>query len=179
MYIKQNVRLSLNYYTLIRLADELAEGPQRTSSFLVESGLIAPESMIYHQYALVTVPAGIDRVRGLIALNFEINLNQFDDITLRSLLNTIYSRALKLNFERRYTRHYSPVLLPFRETSLRINFLRNSNEINADLPPLSLKDFNSNGFHETQNDHLSIFKNLNQAYDIDSLMDRLSQRETS
>ena len=133
---------------VIRFADELAEGPQRTSRFLIENKLIKENSQIYHQYAQITHPA-IDRAKGRIALSFTISLNNPAYPTnpakleqhLCNLLNISYSRALKMNYERQYARHYAPVLMPFRETSISLRIYNHGDILGPTLDPVLLTDF--------------------------------------
>lgn len=134
---------------VIRFADELAEGPQRTSSFLLEKRLIEPDSEIYHHYAKVTTPASIDRSSGRISLTYHLDVENSLYPTPRGerkehvskLLRMIYSRAAKLNFERRFTRHYAPVLAPFKETSVSLSLYRDGQFRNCNLHPVMLNDF--------------------------------------
>jgi hypothetical protein len=142
---------------LIRFADELAEGPQRTSAFLLEKHLIEKDSQIYHHYAEITTPACIDRAGGRIALTYHLHVDnphypptpEDRKKHVSKLLQITYSRAAKLNFERRYTRHYAHVLAPFKETSVNLNLWRERELIDCNLRPIMLNDFgNESESHE-------------------------------
>lgn len=134
--------------SVIRFADELAEGPQRTSKFLIDSKLIEPESALYHQYAQIT-NVSIDRTSGRVALTYHINIDNSsypkDKSSLEShlmdLLKMVYSRAAKMNYERQFARHYADILVPFRETSISITFLKSGSTIELPLEPIILNDF--------------------------------------
>ena len=137
---------------VIRFADELAEGPQRTSKFLIENKLITEESEIYHHYAQISQPS-IDRAKGRIALSFTISLDDSsyptDPVELENhlckLLNIAYIRASKMNYERQYARHYAAVLTPFRETSISLRIYNHGDTLGPTLDPVLLTDFcNSN-----------------------------------
>lgn len=130
---------------ILRFADELAEGPQRTSEFLRRAGLYAEDSKIYHEYASVT-NVGIDRRNQRILLTYEINIDDDtlarDDCStwLQNLLLFIYKRVVKLDQERRYTRFYSDVLLPFKATQITFNFHCKSTLLPIELQSLLLDD---------------------------------------
>jgi hypothetical protein len=132
---------------IIRFADELAEGPQRTSQFMISQNLVKPESEIYHQYAKIT-QVSIDREGGRVALSYSIDV---DDATyptdnaekrefIGSLLNMIYSRAAKMNYERQFARHYAAVLSPFKQTSVSLSLYRDGMPVDLSLMPVVLTD---------------------------------------
>lgn len=132
---------------ILRLADELAEGPQRTSSYIlehnkkIEDGEIKPiinnTSFIYHKYASVT-HIFIDKGNGRIALtyNIEIPVNQ---VGFAELLNCIYKRIVKLDAERRYCKYYAPSLDKLKRTEAKINIYRKGEDI-IDMPLIELGD---------------------------------------
>jgi hypothetical protein len=130
---------------ILRFADELAEGPQRTSEFLRRAGLYADSSKIYHEYASIT-NIGIDRLNQRILLTYEVDIDDDrlarDDCStwLQNFLRFIYARIIKLDQERRYTRYYSDVLLPFKATQITFNFHCKSTMLPIDLKPLLLDD---------------------------------------
>lgn len=132
---------------ILRLADELAEGPKRTSSYILghnitlkdggEEPIIKDDSLIYHKYASVT-DIFIDKGNGRIALtyNIEIPVNQ---ITFAELLNFIYKRIVKLDAERRYCKYYAPSLEKLKRTEAKINILHKGEDI-IDIPLIELGD---------------------------------------
>ena len=129
---------------LLRFADELAEGPQRTSTFMFEKELYKTESRVYHEYASIT-HIWIDRQNGRIVVTFEIRLDRNPAGTdrgehLSTLLGFIYHRILKLNQERQYARYYCDFLQPFRMTDVSFNFHCSDNPVDLDLPPIQLTD---------------------------------------
>lgn len=75
-YESTNVRAQ-QLAAILRFADELAEGPQRTSSYLVGMQMFSPDSQIYHMYASAT-HVGIDRGGDRIALSYHIELDKFN-----------------------------------------------------------------------------------------------------
>lgn len=155
---------------VIRFADELAEGPQRTSKFLIENRLIAEDSELNHQYAQIAHPA-IDRAKGRIALSFTISLDNPSyptnpdelELHLCKLLKMAYSRAAKMNYERQYARHYAPVLTPFRETSISLSIYNHGNSLGPALAPVLLTDFCNS------NESAKLIENINAAYTIETL----------
>lgn len=131
---------------ILRLADELSEGPQRTSAFLLEKGRYMPPAAQYHEYAAMT-HIRPDRGTGRIMVTYEVVLTDvgvepgsFAVDPLRELLQFAYDRAVKLDQERRYARFYCPVLSPFNTTAIAFNFHHGARLLELNLPPLILND---------------------------------------
>lgn len=130
---------------ILRFADELAEGPQRTSSFVRDVLGYSPESEIHHRYADIT-SVHVDRGNSRIALtyNFDLQSSGVDPERLISqteeLLSYTYTRVMKLEEERQYTRFHSDLLVPFKETRVQINFWIDNRNTLVDLQPLTLSD---------------------------------------
>lgn len=130
---------------LLRFADELAEGPQRTSGFRLAHALYAEDNRIFHEYASIT-HVHIDRPNQRICLDYEIDIDHIkapDDEHaqhVRGLLSFIYGRIIKLNQERQYTRFYADVLLPFRSVRVVLNFHSAGEVISLDHCPYILDD---------------------------------------
>lgn len=133
--------------SILRFADELAEGPQRTSDYILEhnvimksSGeepIIKKESLIYHKYASVT-NIFIDKGNGRIALTYNIEI-PVSQVTFSELLNYIYKRIVKLDAERRYCKYYAPSLEKFKRTEAKINICSKGEDI-IEIPPIELGD---------------------------------------
>lgn len=127
---------------ITRFADELAEGPQRTSTFMINSGLIDEASMPYHAYANQTEVL-IERDAGRIALSYEIEIDTTKDdwqTELGKTLNLIYKRINKLDEERQYTKFYSKYLQPFQKTTIAFNFVIDGVDATLDLQKITLTD---------------------------------------
>ena len=129
---------------LARFADELAEGPQRTSEFMLENDLYEAGSTIFHEYAASTHIL-IDRPNGRIVVAYEIIIDrdQADSCRERKLCNFldfVYTRIVKLNQERQYNRYYSQLLQPFRFTEITMNFHCGEDILETNLVPLRLTD---------------------------------------
>src|SRR5574341_111361 len=94
---------------ILRLADELAEGPHRTSLYIQNHPNSKYKSPKHHQYAS-SASYTIERSRNLIAVNYEIRLVpsagnlQCGDLLFVDFMEFIYERLVKLDQERRYTR---------------------------------------------------------------------------
>jgi hypothetical protein len=110
--------------SILRLADELAEGPQRTSDYLFAANKIADDSKKYHRYAQIT-DIFIDRGNERIVLQYHIDIKDETADTLRKLLMFVYERIIKLNEERVYTKFHSKLLSPFKKTEVTFNFTNN------------------------------------------------------
>ena len=111
---------------IIRFADELAEGPQRTSQYLRKTGGHATESVLYHDYSSAThmcIDCGNERIA--VTYQFEVSFKAALEKELeriKGLLNFTYERLGKMDLERRYARfHCAKPLLPFREISVRLD----------------------------------------------------------
>ena len=140
----QRVRLR-ELAALLRFADELAEGPQRTSDFMRNEGLYGDAaSEIYHEYASST-HIFIDRAIGRVAIDYEIDLRRKknDDerrVRLTRILGFVYERLMKLDQERQYARYYSRLLSPFRSTEAKFNFHCGEQVLDVEMSPLKLAD---------------------------------------
>ena len=120
---------------ILRLADELAEGPQRRNFFYVRENiqdehgvaLIPPSSWKYHEYAKITQIL-IDRPNERIAITYDIDLPKDGSELeyLHKMLEFVQLRITKTDIERKYVKHYSELLLPFRRVSVQFNFYRGS-----------------------------------------------------
>lgn len=139
---------------ILRFADELAEGEQRTSHFMIQQHKYSKKSLQFHRYAFSS-HVDIDRAHGRIRLRYHIDLRLSCEpdrketpdpgsvIPIRSLakfLDFIYHRIEKLNQERQYAKHYCSLLEPFRETSASFNFWYRGRQIPIDLSPVVLSD---------------------------------------
>lgn len=155
--------------TILRFADELAEGPQRTSEFMQTTGLYNEESRIYHDYADIT-HIRIDRGTGRVVLTYEINIDVNQTDQLRDLLSFTFKRIVKLNQERQYARNYSDLLLPFKSTEVTFNFHCGSELLDSDLTPLKLTDIVVPG--ESTKD----ISNIDSAYSVDKIVEDMIAR---
>ncbi len=131
---------------LLRFADELAEGLQRTSLYLLQEQNYPRDSELHHRYSSVTHVA-IDRQRGRIALNYHVDFDVLSDTlegrleALEKLLQYVCVRITKLDEERRYARFYcTQVLDPFQKTSARIEIHSEGEFLDLGLGSIELSD---------------------------------------
>lgn len=160
---------------VLRLADELAEGRNRTSAFMVAHHRFDEESRIFHLYASNTEIL-VDMAR--VAINYDIGdsdpvlptrdgrIAPFLDTTAQ-FLEFAYKRIMKLDQERKYCRHYSPALEHLKETSVAFRFWINGEMNDLGLQPLSLTDKTVPG------DPSRDIPDLYSAYEIGSLVGQL------
>lgn len=156
---------------VVRFADELAEGPQRTSRFLIENNLIEKDSELFHHYAQIT-RVSIDRAGGRVALTYHINVDNTAypgtpaelEKHLCTLLKMVYTRAAKMNQERQFARHYADVLAPFRETSISLTFLKHGLPFDLPLNPIALNDISLPG------ESAGLIEKLDANYTIEQLV---------
>lgn len=130
---------------IVRFADELAEGPQRTSMFMQEHGKYSEDSKIYHKYASCT-HIKIDSINQRVSVSYEFNIKpegrtkEVIDNELRELLEFTYKRISKLDQERKYFNYYNKISIPIRETQINFNFQKDDFDINFKVSPLILND---------------------------------------
>jgi hypothetical protein len=115
---------------LLRFADELAEGTQRTSVFMnkYHNYPYDHNSIIYHKYAEIT-KIDIDREHERICVryNFTIKvkdgqIEKDDNKEFIELFDFSIKRMLKLEAERKYCRYYCDWLSPFKRTHISFNY---------------------------------------------------------
>lgn len=167
---------------ILRFADELAEGKQRTCSFLIDHGLYDPKSEIFQKYAKIT-EIRIDRGLGRISINYSINItNQFDkeeQDQLKDLIRFTYYRAVKLDEERRYTKYYSDVLKKFKYVTVLYQFDINNLPIQLDLEPIRFDDLYpipGIGFVSNKDDAEKIILKKSDSFKIDTMIELLKSR---
>jgi len=162
---------------ILRFADELAEGNQRTSNFMVERLKYDKESMIFHSYAQTT-EVFIDRPGGRVVLTYNIDIDSKKDDaeSLKNLLKFIYKRIIKLDEERRYAKHYCDILVPFKKTSIQFNFTKDGLPTNLDVGKIETHDrFPVPGEEDSDIDNFQQrFEELN----IENLLSSLFETET-
>lgn len=140
---------------IVRLADELAEGAQRTCSYMLEKNLVKKESQIFHEYASVTQHM-IDARNGRINITYDIELkwdvqkgpDESQKNKLRELLEYIHIRINKLNQERKYCGYYCETLKKISETQVSFNFSNNDIQIDTSYAALILTDLTVPGDNE-------------------------------
>lgn len=157
---------------LLRLADELAEGPQRTSDLMQAQGAYSKESEKYHQFAS-DVHMLIDRSNGRLVMTFEIDLQKTGPKRrwtqdLRARLSYAYERIQKLDQERRYTGFYSNILRVFRSTEASFNFHHDTEIVEIGLDPLRLTDI------VLPDGPQKAIPTIDSAYDLATLIPRLA-----
>lgn len=156
---------------LLRLADELAEGPQRTSELMQADQLYSATSMQYHEYAS-SVHILIQRSSARLVMTFEIDLAETKDMPrwreeLKARLTFAYKRIQKLDQERRYTGYYSEILRVFRSTEASFNFHHAGEIVEVGLDPLRLTDI------VLPNGPQREIPSIDSAYDLATLIPRL------
>lgn len=144
-YFRSQVRLK-EIAAVLRLADELAEGPQRTSRFVLQTMGYDEASNIYHRYGS-SVEVNIDRQGRRLALSYNIQVcgnEALEDRHLeatKELLNFAYARMVKLDQERKYCKFYGQRLLaPYIMTSAKFFFWTGVEEHECDLPTIVIDD---------------------------------------
>lgn len=154
---------------ILRFADELAEGPQRTSDYILrhnivikdgdEGPIIQDNAIIYHKYASVT-NVFVDKGNGRVALTYHIEI-PVRQTSFSKLLNFIYKRIVKLDAERRYCKYYTPAIEKSKRTEARI-FISCEGEDVIDLPPIELGDKYALTEESVQDMILSRYKNIDE-----------------
>jgi hypothetical protein len=132
---------------ILKFADELAEGGQRTSDYFLEKDMYPKNDKIYHRYSQA-YRAVICNNDNRLAITYTISFffNNADeilidnDISLKKFLEFIYDRIIKLDDERKYCKYYSHWLDAMREISIVFNFWCNNNHIEIGLKPIVISD---------------------------------------
>ena len=137
---------------IVRFADELAEGRQRTSEYMRQHDVYEPDSAGYHDYSSAT-DITIDRRNQRIAITYQFHIDKKKDLEeeisrLKAFLEIACGRLAKLAIERRYARFHCPrPLVPFQKITVSLDiqvhgeFLQPpleatiSDEVNLDDPP--------------------------------------------
>jgi hypothetical protein len=140
----QSVR-SREVAAVLRLADELAEGVQRTSAYMLNHGMYKPDATIFHKYASITdyrIERGVGRVALTYSIDIEhgVELEAGNSIMLKDLLGFSYKRIIKLDQERRYCKHYCDLLSPFKETAAWFSFWFEGQQLELDINPITISD---------------------------------------
>jgi len=159
---------------ILRFADELAEGPQRTSLFMQQNHLYDVNSQIHHEYANIT-NISIDKGNDRIALTYEIDIKDINvieneqEVKLRKLLEYTYKRIIKLNQERQYAKYYCDYLSPFKKTSVVFNFFINDKIYDLGLSEVNITDIVVPGDEHKQ------FDEYDRSYVITNIFQKLNQ----
>jgi hypothetical protein len=130
---------------VLRFADELAEGPQRTSLFMQKHFPLSQAGEVFHDYANIT-DVCIDRAGERIVLTYDIDIQPpswqgaFNEVRLGKLLELCYARAVKLDLERKYNRHFCSLLAPFKKTEVSFHFYFQGQDIRLGIQKIVLDD---------------------------------------
>jgi len=159
---------------LLRFADELAEGPQRTSSFMQAFNKYDKDSLKYHRLANVT-DYTVDRKNKRLQVDYSIHIEvEADDtitdgkIPLIDLLKLINIRISKVNEELKYCRFYCSYLQQIQEISITFKFIYKGDYLDLGLPALMLNELvipgeNDSNFCEPNHTADSIYSKIAEA----------------
>ncbi len=142
-FMEKGVRVG-DLAALLRFADELAEGPQRTSKYMIEKGYYPKESQIFHKYADIT-NVYIDRGNSRIVLTYHLDIKNCKSISeseaeLYELLEYSYKRIVKMDQERKFNKFYCSLLSPFKKIEVSYVFWIDDDEVDLGLEKLILDD---------------------------------------
>jgi len=161
---------------ILRFADELAEGPQRTSRFMQKQHKYRASNKIFHEYAQATnicIDRGNERIVATYSILFEIGRNgkltKKNEKSILNLLAFIYKRIIKLNQERQYARHYCNLLSPFKKTSVAFNFYADRKLLNLDLDEVELTDL------VVPEDTQKQFTEYNSEYELNNIIKKIGK----
>jgi hypothetical protein len=155
---------------VLRFADELAEGIQRTSNFMSQYHKYDSDAEIHHKYAKC-FSMYIGKNENRIALTYKIKIDTSNkkiwDET-KELLEYIYHRIIKLNNERLYNKYYAEILSNFKRVEVVLNFIVDEIPIIIGLKQLVLTDLIIPG----EEDIKDIAKN-DKEYTIDEIIQKI------
>jgi hypothetical protein len=171
---------------ILRFADELEEGPNRTSMFKQtiagEKGGYSLESMPFHNYSNVT-NVFIDRGNSRVVLRYHIDWDSNKDPngeSFKNFLKFCFTRILKLDDERKYARYYSQVLSPFKKTEVSFHF--SIDNVPVELPLESLEFYDKIPIPRLNFDHEIEKREIltsNPEYDVEKIFGTLSSQRIS
>lgn len=163
-----------NIAAVVRFADELAEGPVRTSLFMKKCHNYTKSSKRYHQYAECT-NIHIDRGNNRIVLTYNIKIKiscnritKEEENNIRNLIEYIYKRVSKLNQERKYVSHYCEWLQNFKK--INITFAFNINEVPHEIKLPEINDLIIPG------DKYDKLEKQNIEYNINSILKKIKRK---
>jgi len=136
---------------IVRFADELAEGKQRSSKILLETQKLISSSELYHEYAQILKPPCI--LKDTIALEFIIDLDTIKT-PLEELLPELFNRIEKLNNEKIYCSHYCTSIQNINKVTVSLKFYQDDNfdEISFSNSKLVNFEFSGKNIHCTNNE---------------------------
>jgi len=144
-FLRKTIRMR-EIASILRFADELAEGPQRTSEYLRRVHAFDIHTEKYHDYSSITEIC-IDPGNNRIALTYHINvsvsnkhINGMELARIGRLLEFAYYRIQKLDEERQYAKFYSSALGNFRRTTATFHIWLDGQLLDLDLDSLELTD---------------------------------------
>ena len=141
---------------IIRFADELAEGPQRTSNFMLNHNLL-DDSKIYNEYASMThITIDTDNSRIVVAYQINVDTKKYTtrkeiEEYLGNIFRFIYGRIIKLDEERKYYNFYCNLAPNIKEIQVSFELEKDKNESEINIGELILNDLVIPG--EYNNDH--------------------------
>lgn len=168
--------------SILRFSDELAEGKQRTCSFLLEQSLIDKASEIYHLYAQIT-DIRIDRNLERISIAYHIDIPKKFTVAaqkeLKELIAFTYKRAVKLDIERRYTKNYSRIIEIFKYVVVQYNFTIDEIPFDFELNKVTFEDqypIPGNQIGSNQNFAIEMFSSKDNNYDLKNLIEEIKNK---
>ena len=175
--LDNNLRLR-DLASILRFADELAEGPQRTCDYLIKHGKYVIEkdgeedgsALIYQVYANI-VEVFIDKDRISISYDIDVKLKEIQDTGIDNLLMFVYKRIIKLDEERRYCKYYTHLLDSFKHTYIVFNINCDGTPIDIGIPDIKLEDkFNVSA---NPNNSLETFLKQYPQLEIESILNQI------
>jgi hypothetical protein len=167
---------------ILRFADELSEGKQRTCSFLVEEKLIKKASEIFHLYALITditIDDKLERISIAYDIDIPLKFTLDEQKKIKELIAFTYKRAVKLDIERRYTKNYSRVIKKFKVVTIQYNFTKNEVPFDFELDKVVFEDqypIPGNEDKKIKNFEHNLFVERDKSYDLKELMKSLKNK---
>lgn len=151
---------------VVRFADELAEGPQRTSQYMIDNGMISEDSIVYHHYASILKKPAI--CQNNIILEYNVFVDEYSEVELISLLQITFKRIDKLNYERIYCGCYSEHIQKLQKVVVQMNFYENqesfdpiqmeTNQTKYELTNLDCKETNPDDIQKYVQEIISVIK---------------------
>lgn len=160
---------------ILRFADELAEGMQRTSLFMHHIHGYPLVNELYHDYSKIT-QIDIDKGNQRIALTYNIPIDTDENLILSEdkrdkiseLIDFTYKRIIKLDQERQYAKYYCTYFSPFIKTTVTFNYWINGILHDFGLNQLILSDLVVPGDVQKE------LKDYDPSYEKDGIIEAIS-----
>ena len=129
---------------ILRFADELADDTTRAARALQELDMIPTQSKAYHEYSRSLQSVYVDPASHSIELRYVLTRNQATrkygkGLKHVFLLDEIYSRTLKMHYEREYCMRFAPEIVRLFAIDVSISVVKDQKSIHPTIDPIGYR----------------------------------------